>query len=78
MKTKLLRKLRRKASKQITNKGYLAGDEIWFTVADKNGSESKRYYKLKEAREALQQWRRAYILYLLIKLRYKENYAKLY
>ena len=77
MKTKLLRKLRKKASKQITNKCYLSGDEIWFTVADKNGSESKRYYKLKEAREALQQWRRAYILFLLIKLRYKGRREKI-
>ena len=73
MKTKLLKKLRKKASKQITNKCYLAGDEIWFTVADKNGSESKRYFKLKEAREALQLWRRAYILFLLIRLKYKEK-----
>ena len=77
MKTKLLKRLRKKALKQITNKVYLAGDDIWFTVADKNGSESKRYSKLKEAREALQQWRRAYILFLLIKLRYKGRREKL-
>ncbi len=77
MKTKLLRKLRKKASKQITNKYYLAGDKIWFTVADKNGSESRRYSKLKEAREALQQWRRAYILCLLIIIRCKVKREKL-
>ena len=73
MKTKLLRKLRKKASKQIINKCYLSGEHIWFTVASKNGPESRKYFELKEAREALQQWRRAYILFLLIRLKYKEK-----
>ena len=73
MKTKLLKKFRKKAAKQIFDRQYLIEDRIWYIIADKLGNEVGPYSTLEDMIERLEEWRRIYILSLLMKAKLKNT-----